>query len=61
MPEYRCYFRDADRKIKAADVLICEDDTAAAVQVELLLAERPSCTTVEVWEGRNLIHRAART
>jgi hypothetical protein len=60
MPEYRCYFRDSDRKIKAAEVLDCEDDTAAAVQAELLLAERPNCRSAEVWEGRRLIHRATR-
>ena len=61
MPEYRSYFRDSDGKIKGTQILDCEDDTAAAVKLEILLAERQNCTTAEVWAGRKLIHRTIRT
>jgi len=37
MPEYRTYFRDSDGKIKGTQILDCEDDTAAAVKLEILL------------------------
>jgi hypothetical protein len=57
MPQYRSYFRDSDGKIKGTQILDCEDDTAAAVKVEILLAERQNCTTAEVWAGRRLVHR----
>jgi len=60
MPEYRSYFRNSDGKISGTQILDCEDDTAAAVQVEILLAERTNCTAAEVWEGRRLIHRTTR-
>ena len=60
MPEYRSYFRDSDGKIRGTQVLDCEDDTAAAVKLEILLAERTNCTAAEVWEGRRLIHRTTR-
>jgi len=61
MPEYRTYFRDSDGKIKGTQILDCEDDTAAAVKVEILLAERQNSSTAEVWAGRRLVHRTART
>ena len=60
MPEYRSYFRDSDGKISGTQILMCEDDTAAAVKLEILLAERANCTAAEVWEGRRLIHRTTR-
>jgi hypothetical protein len=60
MPEYRSYFRDRDGRIRGTQILDCEDDTAAAVKVEILLAGRHNCTTAEVWAGRKLIHRATR-
>jgi hypothetical protein len=60
MPEYRSYFRDSDGKIRGTQILDCEDDTAAAVKLEILLAERQNCTAAEVWEGRRLIHRTTR-
>jgi hypothetical protein len=61
MPEYRSYFRDSDGKIGGTQVLDCDEDTAAAVKLEILLAERPNCTTADVWAGRRLVHRAIRT
>ena len=61
MSEYRSYFRDSDGKIRGTQILDCEDDNAAAVKLEILLAERHNCTTAEVWEGRRLIHRTTRT
>jgi len=60
MPQYRSYFRDSDGKISGTQILDCEDDTAAAVKLEILLAERLNCTSAEVWDGRRLIHRATR-
>jgi len=60
VPEYRTYFRDSDGKIKGTQVLDCEDDTAAAVKLEILLAERQNCATAEVWAGRRLVHRTIR-
>jgi hypothetical protein len=60
MPEYRSYFRDSNGKMRGTLILDCEDDTAAAVKLEILLAERQNCTAAEVWEGRRLIHRATR-
>ena len=61
VPEYRCYFRDRDGRIRGTQVLDCEDDTVAAVKLEILLAERNNCATAEVWAGRRLIHRTTRT
>jgi hypothetical protein len=60
MPKYRSYFRDSDGKIRGTQVLDCEDDTAAAVKLEILLAVRQNCTAAEAWEGRRLIHRTTR-
>ena len=60
MPEYRSYFRGSDGKIRGTQILDCEDDTAAAVKLEILLAERENCATAEVWAGRKLIHRTTR-
>jgi len=60
MPEYRSYFRDSEGKIRGTQILDCEDDTAAAVRLEILLAERSNCAAAEVWEGRRLIHRTTR-
>jgi hypothetical protein len=60
MPEYRCYFRDRDGRISGTQVLDCEDDVAAAVKLEILLAERENCATAELWAGRRLVHRASR-
>ena len=57
MLEYRSYFRDSDGKIKGTQILDCEDDTAAAVKAEILLAERQNCTTAP---GRRLVHRGPR-
>lgn len=37
MPEYRYYFRDSDGKLRGTQTLDCEDDTAAAVTLEILL------------------------
>jgi hypothetical protein len=60
MPQYRSYFRDSEGKIKGTQILECEDDTAAAVKLEILLAERQNCTAAEVWAGRRLVHRTIR-
>jgi hypothetical protein len=60
MAEYRSYFRDSDGKIRGTQILNCEDDTAAAVKLEILLAARENCTAAEVWAGRKPIHRAKR-
>ena len=51
MPHYRTYFRDSNGKIIGTQILDCEDDSAAAVKLEILLAERTNCTLAEVWEG----------
>jgi hypothetical protein len=61
MPNYRCYFRDRDGRIKGAQVLDCQDDTAAAVKLELLFAERLDCVAAELWAGRRLLHRTSRS
>jgi len=61
MPKYRCYFRDHNGRIRGTQVLDCEDDMAAAVKMEILLAERPNCAAAEVWVGRRLIHRTTHT
>ena len=60
MPEYRSYVRDSDGKIKGTQILDCEDDTAAAVKVEILLPERQNCTTADVRAGRRFVHRTMR-
>ena len=57
MPQYRSYFRDSEGKIKGTQILECEDDTAAAVKPEILLAERRNYATAELWAGRRLVHR----
>jgi hypothetical protein len=61
MPEYRCYFRDRDGRIRGTLVLDCDDDVAAAVKLEILLIERQNCATAEVWAGRRLVHRTTPT
>jgi hypothetical protein len=60
MAEYRCYFRDRDGRIRGTQVLDCDDDSAAAAKLEILLAERLNCAAAEVWAGRRLVHRASR-
>jgi len=47
MPKYRCYFRDHNGRIRGTQVLDCEDDMAAAVKMEILLAERPNCAAAK--------------
>jgi hypothetical protein len=60
MPEYRSYFRDRDGKLRGTQILDCEDDSTAAVKLEILLPERQNRTSAEVWAGRTLIHRTTR-
>lgn len=60
MPEYRCYFRDRDGRIRGTQILACEDDLAAAAKLEILLAERLTCAAAELWAGRRLVHRTSR-
>jgi hypothetical protein len=61
MQKYRCYFRDRDGRIKGAQVLDCDDDTAATIKLEILFAERRDCVAAELWVGRRLLHRTSRS
>jgi len=58
MPSCRCYFRDSDSRTNGTGVVASDEDDTLAVQAELLLAERASCVTVEVWQGRWLVYRS---
>jgi hypothetical protein len=47
---YRFFLLDADSHISSAAVIVCADDAAAKLQAREILAKRPDCHAIEVWE-----------
>lgn len=51
---YRCYFTEADDRIRSYEQIECENDAQAALKAqELLAASR--FTSAELWQGRRLV------
>jgi hypothetical protein len=46
--KYRCYLLDQDR-IAAQEIIECEDDAAALLEADRILATSP-CTAAEIWD-----------
>ena len=46
--KYRCYLLDQDR-IAAQEIIECEDDAAALLEADRILASSP-CTAAELWD-----------
>jgi hypothetical protein len=51
---YRCYFTDAGDRIRTYEPIECQDDTAAALKVDELLAAS-EYSSAELWEGKRLV------
>jgi hypothetical protein len=51
---YRCYFTDADDRIKSFEQIECEGDADAALKAQALLAAS-RFTSAEVWQGSRLV------
>jgi hypothetical protein len=50
MTAYRCFAIDFDDHIRAAEVVDCGDDQAAALAAEALLRHHPGARRVEIWQ-----------
>jgi two-component sensor histidine kinase len=51
---YRCYFTDADDRIRSYEPIACADDTAATLKVDELLAGS-HFSSAELWDGKRLV------
>ncbi len=51
---YRCYFTEVDDRIRSYEQIECENDAAAALKAQGLLAAS-QFTSAEVWQGRRLV------
>lgn len=51
---YRCYFTDADDRIRSYEQIECADDATAALKVEQLLASS-KFSSAELWQGKRLV------
>lgn len=51
---YRCYFTDVGDRIKSVEQIECEDDAAAALKAEQLLA-LSKYSSAELWQGKRLV------
>lgn len=60
MPAYRFYFLSADDHIKAAEVIECADGIVASAKADALLDERKQFAAIEVWNGKDIVHRTGR-
>lgn len=52
--QYRCYFTDANDRIRAVKVVACDDDAEAMLRSEQLLASSEH-RTAELWQGARLV------
>ena len=57
---YRCYFTDPDDRIRSFEQIECENDAAAALKAQALLAAS-QFTTAELWQGRRLVGKWGNT
>jgi len=55
---YRCYFTDADDKIRAVDQILSENDADAALQVDRLLLTSQH-ESAELWQSNRLVGKWA--
>ena len=53
---YRCYLLDAQSHIASAEVIECHDDDAAKSRAREILAEKPGCRGIEVWDRDRRVH-----
>ncbi len=51
---YRCYFTDADDRIRTYEQIECVGDSAAALKVDELLSAS-QYSSAELWEGKRLV------
>jgi hypothetical protein len=49
MISYRCFAIDRDGHIRAADIIECRDDSAAAGEARQLLRRHPAARQLEIW------------
>ena len=55
---YRCYFTDAGDRIQSYEQIASDDDTAATLKVDELLAGS-KFSSAELWEGKRLVGKWA--
>ncbi len=53
---YRFFLRDAEAHIAAASVIMCADDDEAKLRACEILAQRPDCRAIEVWDRDRCVH-----
>jgi len=56
MHAYRCYLLDLESHIACAKVVECLDDDEAKLRAREILAEKPGCRAVEVWDGSRRVY-----
>jgi hypothetical protein len=49
MTSYRCFAIDLNGHIRAADIVDCADDAAAASAARQLLQQHPAARRLEIW------------
>ena len=57
---YRCYFTEADDRIRSYEQIECENDAEAALKAQELLAAS-QFTSTEVWQGRRIVGKWSNT
>jgi hypothetical protein len=57
---YRCYFTEADDRIRSYEQIECENDAEAALKAQELLAAS-QFTSAEVWQGRRIVGKWSNT
>jgi hypothetical protein len=56
MHSYRCYLLGAQSHIASTSVIECRNDDEARSRAREILAEKPGCRGIEVWEQRRRVH-----
>jgi len=53
---YRFFVLDGDSHISSAEVIECTDDDEAKLRGREILAKRPDCHAIEVWDHDRCVH-----
>ena len=53
---YRCFFIDAQSHFSSAAVIACANDEAAKLRAREILASKPACRGIEIWEFDRRVH-----
>ena len=53
---YRCCLLDSDSHVLSAEVIACSDDEEAKRRALEIVARKPACRGVEIWEFDRRVH-----